>query len=564
MKLIARLSGLALLLFPTVVFAQSPLPPRDDPGRIDQDLPPLAPPAPPGDFVIPAPEGEAVPEGADAVTLRLEQLTIVGVTVYPPEVLEPFYQDLLGTEVTLLTLYTVAQRLSAQYRQDGYFLSRVVVPAQTVEAGQVQLQAIEGYVEAVDLLEHTLPEPLQQQILAYSHPLVEERPLRLSTLERGLLLINDLPGITLASTLSPGAALGASRLSLQPRYQAVNAGLGINNQGSDSLGPVRLQGGVFLNSLVLGAGEQLSFTASTTPGDRRQLLSTTLGWRVPSGPDGLQIIGRLAYTRIQPGGALRAFNLEGETYRGSLGLLYPIHRNRRQNLLVEGRVEASNSTIRTTLLESPVILSQDRQLVARVSLQGDRQDATGGFFGSVTLSQGLGGAPGTGDRPLSRAGGNQYFTSVRGEISRRQFLPAGIALEVGARGQLASSSLLVGEQFGLGGNRFGRAFINSQVLGDGGYGLRAEVQRPFAYDLEGVGMMVTQPYLFYDYGQVRRYRPTAAENPVDSLSSAGIGVRHTIGRWLLADVALTFPLSRTDGAIDHPAPQLFFSVQSFF
>lgn len=262
------LTGLALLL-PTLAQAQPALPPSDDPGRIEQNLPPIAPPPPSDDLVIPATEDRTPPAHADAIQFHLESLVIEGVTVYSPQELEVFYRHLIGREITLRTLYDIANQLSAQYRQDDYVLSRVVVPAQTVEGGEVRLQAIEGYIEGVDLPDSSLPSGLQQRILDYSNPLSQEQPLRLSTLERSLLLINDLPGVTLASTLSPGTETGATRLRLTPRYEAINAALGMNNQGSATLGPLRAQGGIFLNSLVLGTGEQLSLTGGTTPAEVR-------------------------------------------------------------------------------------------------------------------------------------------------------------------------------------------------------------------------------------------------------------------------------------------------------
>ena len=40
-------------------------------------------------------------------------------------------------------------RMSARYRNDGYILSQVIVPAQSVEGGVVRLQAIEGHVAAI-------------------------------------------------------------------------------------------------------------------------------------------------------------------------------------------------------------------------------------------------------------------------------------------------------------------------------------------------------------------------------------------------------------------------------
>ncbi|MGA4816816.1 POTRA domain-containing protein [Pseudomonas aeruginosa] len=46
---------------------------------------------------------------------------------------------------------TLANRLTAKYRQDGYLLTQVVVPEQSIEGGKVRLQVIEGYLEHVQI-----------------------------------------------------------------------------------------------------------------------------------------------------------------------------------------------------------------------------------------------------------------------------------------------------------------------------------------------------------------------------------------------------------------------------
>lgn len=557
--------GLLALMLPLSAQAQPLLPSTDDPSRIEQDLPPLTPPEASDDFVIPETEDLTPPEGAEQQQLILEDITIEGMTVYSDEELAQLVEPRLGTAITLADLYTLANELTALYRRDGYLLSRVVVPAQTIEAGRVQLQAIEGFVESVELNEEAqtrLPDQLQQRILRYARRLEQEQPLSSRSLERYLLLANDLAGVELQSTLGPGTTPGATRLVLSPSYDPVNAAVGFDNRGSDTTGPLRLQGGVFLNSLI-AQGEQIGVTSTITPQDFSQLRDLGLRVTYPVGDDGLQIGAGFSYTTVEPGGDLRQFRVSGESYNAEVGVTYPIVRSRRQNLYVDGKLAATSSTTRSDFTGTSTILSQDRLRVLRVGARGDRQDAQGVTLGSVELSQGLGGSSSS-DLPTSRAAGSTGFTSLRAELNRRQQLPAGLAMEGGVRGQVATTSLLVSEQFGLGGSRYGRAFVPSQLLGDAGYGLRLELQRPFGYTVEGLGVMVTQPHAFFDYGQVFRYSPTAAENSSDALSSIGIGVRHSFERRLFAELELAVPLSRTDTGLTNNSPRVFFNLQSFF
>lgn len=557
--------GLLALFLPLSAQAQPLLPPTDAPSRIEQDLPPLTPPAPREDVVIPESEDLTPPDGAEQQQLIVDDITIDGMTVYSNEEIAPLVEARLGTAITLADLYTLANDLTALYRRDGYLLSRVVVPAQTIEAGQVQLQAIEGFIESVELDEDAqanLPSRLQQRILRYARRLEQEQPLSSRSLERYLLLANDLAGVELQSTLGPGAVPGATRLVISPSYDPVNAAVGLNNRGSNTTGPLRLQGGVFLNSLI-AQGEQISLTGTITPQDFSQLRDLGVRVTYPVGDDGLQIGADFSYTAVEPGGDLRQFRVSGDSYNAEVGVTYPIVRSRRHNLYVDGKLAATSSTTRSDFTGTSTILSQDRLRVVRVGARGDHQDSQGVTLGSVELSQGLGGSS-SAELPLSRAAGSTGFTSLRAELTRRQQLPAGLALEGGVRGQVATTSLLVSEQFGLGGNRYGRAFVPSQLLGDAGYGLRLELQRPFGYTVNGLGAMVTQPHLFVDYGQVFRYSPTAAENGSDALSSIGIGVRHSFERRLFAELELAVPLSRTDTGLNNNSPRVFFNLQSFF
>ena len=48
-------------------------------------------------------------------------------------------------------MFQFANELTARYRRDGYVLSQVLVPAQDVTAGRVNLLAVEGYVDAIQL-----------------------------------------------------------------------------------------------------------------------------------------------------------------------------------------------------------------------------------------------------------------------------------------------------------------------------------------------------------------------------------------------------------------------------
>src|SRR5690606_26233379 len=151
--------------------------------ELERVIPPAAPEGRPAIEVpeIPAP---APPTGAEAVTFPLAGLVIDGVPVYDPGALEPLYVDFLGGQGSLSTLYEIAARIEARYRDDGYILSRVVVPAQSVDDNVFRLQVIEGFVSAVVLQgEVGRSRSLIEGYLAH---IPEVRPADIGTIERYL------------------------------------------------------------------------------------------------------------------------------------------------------------------------------------------------------------------------------------------------------------------------------------------------------------------------------------------------------------------------------------------
>lgn len=540
------------------------LPPASDPSRIQQEVQPPSPPRQtPREIIIPTIE-DLAPPGAEQQRFRLESLQIEGATVYPTDRLRSLYSQYLGQEVSLSDLYLIANRITQLYRQDGYILSQAVVPEQTIQAGAARIQVVEGFIERVDI-QGAAPAQMQR-VQRYVDNVVDSRPLNIRDLERYLLLANDLPGIEVRAVLSPGEAAGASLLTANVTYKQLSAFTDFNNRGSREVGELRAQATLFLNSL-LGAGEQFTLNAATTPEDTSELVSGSVGVALPVGDEGLRLSLNGAFTGVRPGEELRRFDINGLTYSASLGATYPLIRSRSRNLLLSSQFDYTDRQVTGLSGADTQFLSQDRLRVLRAGVNYDQSDVAGFTVAGLPVSHGIGGLGATTtnleSRPLSRALGSASFTKVNLNLSRAQYLPAGLTLELSAIGQATGDALLVSEQFGVGGDDFGRAFDPSQVLGDSGYALRAELQRPFFYKVDGLGQMVTQPYIFYDYGQVFRKFTTAAERSSDALSSAGLGVRHSLSNTLLLQGEVASPLVRTDSSADR-GTRLFFSLRGFF
>ena len=566
-----KLSQIILLnsccaIAPSITLAQTvpPLPSTTDPRRIQQELQPLPPPRSEEQQNIPTPEPSAPPTEASEQKFQLNSLQIVGAKVYQTERLQQLYANFLGKFITLSDLYNIANRITQLYRQDGYILSQAIVPEQTISDGIAKIQVIEGFVEQVDFV--NAPSPQLNRLRGFGRKIIASNPLNIRDLERYLLLANDLAGIKVSSVLSPGQNFGAAILTVNVGYTPSNEAFVLNNRSSQTIGPGIFQGVLFLNS-ALGQGERITISGATNPTNTTTLADTSANISIPIGDEGWRFSFNNAYTYVHPGRELRQYDINGSTYTASLGVSYPLIRSRVSNLSLNANFDYNNRHITTLFTGNSETLSEDRLRVLRAGLNFNQSDRQGYTSAGVGISQGIGGLGattfGTPNQPLSRSQGSADFTKLNLNLSRLQVLPAGMTLELTGTAQLTGTALLVSEQFGLGGEDFGRAFEPSQVLGDSGYGLRASLQRQFAYRSSSLGVIGIEPYVFYDYGQVFRKFYTAAENSQDALSSAGLGVRQTFSNNLLLQAELAFPIRNTNASFERN-PRFFFNVRGFF
>ena len=119
----------------------------------------------------------------------------------PAAELAPIWAELVGQPVTLATLDEIAARIGAAYRARGYVLSQAVLPAQTIEDGVVRVQVVEGFVDRV--ASRAAPPNQQRGAARLFAPVRADRPLRLPTLERSVLLARDTFGGTVETVLEP-------------------------------------------------------------------------------------------------------------------------------------------------------------------------------------------------------------------------------------------------------------------------------------------------------------------------------------------------------------------------
>jgi hemolysin activation/secretion protein len=479
------------------------------------------------------------------------------VTVYPAAEIRSVYADLLGTEITLARVYELAAALTRRYRNDGYVLSQVVVPPQAIRAGSVRLQAIEGYVANVRIEGEVLGP--RADFDAYTDRIRASRPLRAADLERYLLLVNDLAGVTARATLSPAAEPGASDLTIDVSQRRARGAIGLTNRGSKSLGPWRVDASGDVYSLF-GAFDRASVRVIQTVFDSNELTFLSGAYERPLGTEGLKAIVTGNYADSTPGPP-QNLNLPTSSVSATATLLYPIRRARIGNLSVRGTFSYFDGQTDFEGLE----LSEDRIRALRAGLAWDAIDAWRGVnLADVELSQGLKGlgASPYGDPLASRAGGRPDFTKATLYAARLQSLAARWSVLAAVNAQYAFNELLSPEEFAYGGEQFGRAYDAAELLGDSGIAFKIDLRYtdrttwPMAREI--------MPYAFYGIGVVWQRNPQPGEDARSSAANVGAGVRVAGERGFSGYLEVAKPLTRVVTEEGNKNARVFVAVQLAF
>ena len=507
------------------------------------------------------------PAGSDSVRFTLANLQLEGVTAYSDAELRKVYGGALGQTISLADLYGIAADLTAKYRNDGYILTQIVVPPQTIEGGTARLQVVEGTIDQVivqgDEAKESKALPLMRRYAAEINP--DGGPLNVRDLERALLLINDLPGVSARSVIAPSKTkTGAADLTIMVERDPYDAFVGLDNYGSRFLGRWEASAGGSLNSGLFHANEKISgqvVYAPHGPLTDHELAYISGSYWTPLGGWGTNLELFYSYTNTEPGLDLRDFDVKGRSKYLSATVKHPFIRSRNLNLtgriLLDGRnVESENN------------IPDDREDKIRAIRAGGRLEFIDSLFsgGVNTLdleaSKGLGilGASDSNDATLTRPDGDPQFYKLEIEAQRLQRLAQQLNVLVGIKGQLSNSAQLASEEFGIGGSSFGRGFDPSEIVGDDGIAGKVELQWNPLWNSAWVSG--SQVFGFYDVGKV--WNDDATTGDVESLASTGVGFRADVIHDIQTEFYIAKPLTRDIQAENDDDARFYLSVTKRF
>jgi hemolysin activation/secretion protein len=530
------ISSIVVLSHPNIAWGQQ-IPKSAQPERFEQRFDKPLEPKSTLEPVVPEVKKPIPLVEMEKVKFILMGIIVEGTTVYQDSDFLPFYEQFLGKEISLAKVYEVAGAITAKYRNDGYLLSRANVPAQRIKDGVVRIQAIEGFVDKIEI--EGVVEGRIEQLWAYMDKIEASRPLQVNVLERYLLLIDDLPGVAVESVLTPSKETpGAANLTLLLKHKTVDGYASLDNRGSRFNGPIQGSAGGNLNS-ILGLYEQTGFNFVTTE-PTTELIYFNGKHEQQVGGEGTKFIISGSLSHTEPGSTLESFNVEGDSSTISALISHPFIRSREENL--SGRFGFLVRNSETDILGS--LSSRDRLRVFSLGFSYDFVDKFKGVsLLALQFSQGANifNATESGSTNLSRTQGKSDFSKISANLWRRQNISHGFSVQVEATGQYAFDSLLSSEEFGFGGAQFGRGYDSSEISGDHGASVKAELQ--YFHRVGKKYLKSLQPYGFYDYGSVwQKGNDFTGSSRHSSLSSVGGGIRFSLTDWLSGYLEAAKPL----------------------
>lgn len=409
---------------------------------------------------------------ADDVRALVTELHVAGATAYTSAELVSVSGFVPGRQLALADLQAMAARITQHYRTDGYFVARAYLPAQDISDHVVTIAVSEGIYGQVDLRnQSTLADGVAHGLL---RGLDSGDAITLAPLEERLLLLSDIPGVNVRSTLAPGTVPGTSDLIVDVTPgRRVTGSVYVDNAGNPYTGEYRAGATVNLNN-PLGRGDVASLHVLTS-GSGLQYGQASYQTRIGRATAGI------AYSRLEYelGEQFEMLDANGSAEVVSLFGAYPLIRSRDTNLYFGLAAEHRRFQDRLDLI--PVVTDR----VARVltpSLYGNHQDGFGGGgMTSFVLSYSAGDldieTPAALAVDAATARTNGSYGKLWFNVARQQRLTDTWSLHASVTGQQASKNLDQSEKFVLGGMDGVRAYPQGEAFGDEGYLAHVEVHK---------------------------------------------------------------------------------------
>ena len=536
-----------LVFFLTAMIASASAPAqsgRDAAATLGRDLATQPPPVEARTLAPPVVADALKAETGATGGLFVGAVSVEGGREVPRETFAPVIEKFIGKQAGPAELQAMARAIATAARERGYIFASAMVPEQVVDAGTVTVRLDAGAVDWVRV------NGSKNNRLRRILDLIRGPAVRKEAFERQLLLAGDFPGIVIVGTRYSRGTDGAT-LNVEVREDRVSGSAGLDNYGSNDLGPARARLRFDLTGL-LDDSDQLTTQLVVTPLQPKELAYGSVRYSIGIG-SGTRVGAAASLGKTRPGDAFSAGRLTGESVYGAIFVNHALLRSNRTNLWLNAEL----AVLRVDQKYDSNPVQRDQIATLTLSSMGSVKFAGGRLWGGLGIVQGLG-PTGVNDPMASRFDGSGTFTKGVLWVDWTGNLTKVLSVRAGFNSQLANRPLLAAQEIGVGGPGFGRGYDFSERFGDNGVlavlEIRELLEKPFA------GIDWVQIYQFADGGYVENLRGGFGDG---ARWSAGAGLRAAFGKTSIG-VEAAFPINAARYDTGNKAPRLNLSVAQDF
>lgn len=468
---------------------------------------------------IGAGEYKAPLSAKDDMKTYVKSFKFSGNTAFSSDVLSTLVKPYESKELGINGLKEVASIITKYYRDNGYFVARAYIPAQSMENGIIEIAVIEGTYGAFDMKNSSLVGTAEVQ--GFMDHLKGGELVSTFSLERQMLLINDLSGTQVTNAeVYPGAAVGTSdfriTVSPTPKYNGYAIA---DNYGSRYTGENRLSVGGYINSLS-GIGDTLSLSALLS--NTRDLKNGRIAYDRPLGYNGLK--GGLSFsaTDYKLGEELESLDAFGRTNSYNAYISYPTIKTRAHTQTLEASYDhkdmkdSQNGGESIKALDAMTLKASDTQNTSFQNLPGSLNASLGYTIGHLGLKNDN--AKATDEAGLNSVGN---YTKLALNTVHSQYLLENTTLQTTLKAQKSfGHNLDSSEDLSVAGSNGVRAYEDSELSGDQGYSLSLDL----IYNLPKVDQISHKTSIFLDHARIWKNTTTFnTEDNIRNLNALGVG-----------------------------------------
>ncbi len=523
----------------------SPSPELPQPQPLTPEKKPLDIPS--TDEPIPSQEIPKIPG-----TFTFESFEFVGGTVFSEAKLQEITGEFVGKPITFAQLLQAANKVTQLYVQEGYITSGAYIPEQQLESGVLKIQIVESSVEQINV--NVTRGRLNQNYIRDRVKRGTKTPLNINSLQEALQLLQLDPLIdSINAELASGTRTGTNILDIRVNgAETFNIEAVLNNNRNPSVGS--FQRGVEISEAnLLGLGDGLSFAYFNTDGSDEFEVDYTLPINARNGTLGFRFRNIDSQIVEEPFDILdievtsRDFDF---TYR------QPVIQRASAESIQELALSltASRRESEASLLGASDILivsgaDSDGELrlsIIRLAQEWQQRSRKQFFAARSQFSIGVDAFDATINNEDEADG---EFFAWRGQLIWFRLLETpknnssvGTSLLIKSDLQLATSSLVSLENFGLGGQESVRGYRQDVLLSDSGIFASAELRVPIVQAPKIQGSLQLTPFI--DFGTA--WNIDREDPETSTLVGTGLGLLWQQGDALKVRLDWGIPLTDID------------------